>query len=273
MADQTIGARHEDRPGVRMPLIATSSRNEFWQEGRLRRSRKDIAAVGRECLADVVVAVGGSQQHGGRRDLARQAQPRERQLTELPFLPFGRQRRAHFGVDQSRRNRIDEDAVRCEFRGKRARKADDSRFGRAIVHETGRPLVGELRGDVDDPAPTARAHARRRELRKLKQRAEGYIQRRSNIASVIFSNNTKLNEQGKNITRIARIRLARAADAVILVARSGQTPYNVAQRAQSAFANSRRLGFVLNAVRETTKSGAYYYYGKRDASRTHGRKD
>ena len=51
------------------------------------------------------------------------------------------------------------------------------------------------------------------------------------------------------------IDLARAADAVILVARSGQTPYDVAQRAQSAFANSRLLGFVLNAVKEAPRSG------------------
>jgi capsular exopolysaccharide synthesis family protein len=61
------------------------------------------------------------------------------------------------------------------------------------------------------------------------------------------------------------IDLARAADAVLLVARAAQTPYDVAQRAQSAFANSRLLGFVLNAVKEAPRSGGYYYYGKREA--------
>jgi capsular exopolysaccharide synthesis family protein len=61
------------------------------------------------------------------------------------------------------------------------------------------------------------------------------------------------------------IDLARAADAVLLVARAAQTPFDVAQRAQAAFVNSRLLGFVLNAVKEAPRSGGYYYYGKRDA--------
>ena len=70
------------------------------------------------------------------------------------------------------------------------------------------------------------------------------------------------------------IDLARAADAVLLVARAAQTPYDVAQRAQSAFTNSRLLGFVLNAVKEASRSGGYYYYGKRDTgSGLHGRKE
>ncbi|HEY1255006.1 MAG TPA: CpsD/CapB family tyrosine-protein kinase [Terracidiphilus sp.] len=69
------------------------------------------------------------------------------------------------------------------------------------------------------------------------------------------------------------IELARAADAVALVARAAFTPFNVAQRAQSAFANSRLLGFVLNAVKHAPESGAYYYYGKPDGkSGSYGRK-
>ena len=40
--------------------------------------------------------------------------------------------------------------------------------------------------------------------------------------------------------------LARAADAILLVAREASTRYDVAQRAQAAFSNSRILGFVLN---------------------------
>jgi protein-tyrosine kinase len=70
------------------------------------------------------------------------------------------------------------------------------------------------------------------------------------------------------------IDLARAADGVLLVARAAQTPYNIAQRAQSAFANSRLLGFVLNAVKDAPRSSAYYYYGKRESgSGLHGRKE
>jgi Mrp family chromosome partitioning ATPase len=61
--------------------------------------------------------------------------------------------------------------------------------------------------------------------------------------------------------------LARAADAVLLVARSATTPFNVAQRAQTAFSNSRILGFVLNAVRNAPRRTSYYYdYGQQDAS-------
>jgi capsular exopolysaccharide synthesis family protein len=69
------------------------------------------------------------------------------------------------------------------------------------------------------------------------------------------------------------IDLARAVDGVMLVARAAQTPYDVAQRAQSAFANCRLLGFVLNAVKEVPRSGAYYYYGRPETgSGSHGRK-
>jgi capsular exopolysaccharide synthesis family protein len=55
------------------------------------------------------------------------------------------------------------------------------------------------------------------------------------------------------------IDIARNADGVLLVARGGSTPYDVAQRAQAGFSNSRILGFVLNAVREIPRNSAYYY--------------
>ena len=54
--------------------------------------------------------------------------------------------------------------------------------------------------------------------------------------------------------------LARAADAVLLIARGASTPYDVAQRTQATFSNSRILGFVLNDVKEAQRSGSYYYY-------------
>jgi capsular exopolysaccharide synthesis family protein len=71
------------------------------------------------------------------------------------------------------------------------------------------------------------------------------------------------------------IDLARAADAVLLVARGASTSYDVAQRAQAAFKNSRILGFVLNAVKDVPPHSAYsYYYGKEEASSgLPGRKD
>jgi capsular exopolysaccharide synthesis family protein len=71
------------------------------------------------------------------------------------------------------------------------------------------------------------------------------------------------------------IDLARAADAVLLVARGATTPFDVAQRAQAAFNNSRILGFVLNAVKDAPRNNSYYYYyGRREAESTlHGRKD
>jgi len=63
------------------------------------------------------------------------------------------------------------------------------------------------------------------------------------------------------------VELARAADGVLLVARAEHTPFDVAQRAQAAFSNSRILGFVLNAVKDTQPSGAYnYYYGSDESS-------
>jgi capsular exopolysaccharide synthesis family protein len=61
--------------------------------------------------------------------------------------------------------------------------------------------------------------------------------------------------------------LARAADAVILVARQAVTPYDVAQRALNAFSNSTVLGFVLNAATRMRGTGYYdSYYGPRKTS-------
>jgi protein-tyrosine kinase len=53
--------------------------------------------------------------------------------------------------------------------------------------------------------------------------------------------------------------LARPCDAVLLVARGGVTPYEVAQRAHAEFRNSRVLGFVLNAVPHAGQSTDYGY--------------
>jgi capsular exopolysaccharide synthesis family protein len=70
------------------------------------------------------------------------------------------------------------------------------------------------------------------------------------------------------------IDLARAADAVLLVARGATTPFDVAQRAQAAFSNTRILGFVLNAVKDAPRSNSYYYYDKQEArAGLPGRKD
>jgi protein-tyrosine kinase len=54
--------------------------------------------------------------------------------------------------------------------------------------------------------------------------------------------------------------LARAAEGVLLVARGNSTTYDVAQRAQAAFSNTRVLGFVLNAVKNAPRRSGYYYY-------------
>jgi len=59
------------------------------------------------------------------------------------------------------------------------------------------------------------------------------------------------------------VELARAADAVLLVARGASTPYEVAQRTKAAFSSSRVLGFVLNGVKDAPGKGSYnynYYY-------------
>jgi protein-tyrosine kinase len=68
--------------------------------------------------------------------------------------------------------------------------------------------------------------------------------------------------------------LAHAADAVLLVARAAATPYDVAQRVQAVFSNSRILGFVLNAVTDAPRNTSYYYYDYQDTgSGSHRRKD
>jgi capsular exopolysaccharide synthesis family protein len=69
------------------------------------------------------------------------------------------------------------------------------------------------------------------------------------------------------------IDIARVADAVLLVARGATTPYDVAQRAQAAFGNSRILGFVLNAVKDAPRNTSYYYGKKEPVGGSHRRKD
>jgi capsular exopolysaccharide synthesis family protein len=71
------------------------------------------------------------------------------------------------------------------------------------------------------------------------------------------------------------VELARAADAVVLVARGATTPYDVAQRTQATFSGSRILGFVLNDIRKAPRRGYYYYYygGSEDSGKDKGRKD
>jgi capsular exopolysaccharide synthesis family protein len=58
------------------------------------------------------------------------------------------------------------------------------------------------------------------------------------------------------------VNLARACDGVLLVARAASTPFDIAQRAQKEFKNSRVIGFVLNAVPHVRSSSGYgqYYY-------------
>jgi Mrp family chromosome partitioning ATPase len=63
------------------------------------------------------------------------------------------------------------------------------------------------------------------------------------------------------------VELARAADAVLLIARGASTPYDVAQRAQATFSGMRILGFVLNDTKEIPRRGSHYsyYYGGTEA--------
>jgi len=56
------------------------------------------------------------------------------------------------------------------------------------------------------------------------------------------------------------VNLARACDAVLLVARGGVTRFEVAQRAVAELKASKVLGFVLNAVENPPIAGGYYGY-------------
>jgi protein-tyrosine kinase len=56
------------------------------------------------------------------------------------------------------------------------------------------------------------------------------------------------------------VNLARACDAVLLVARSGVTKYPVTQRAIAELKASKVLGLVLNAVKNPPVTGGYYGY-------------
>jgi capsular exopolysaccharide synthesis family protein len=56
------------------------------------------------------------------------------------------------------------------------------------------------------------------------------------------------------------VNLARACDAVLLVARGGVTKFESAQRALGELKASKVLGFVLNAVKNPPVAGGYYGY-------------
>ncbi len=56
------------------------------------------------------------------------------------------------------------------------------------------------------------------------------------------------------------VSMGRACDAVLLVARSGVTSYNVAQRAAHELKASNIIGFVLNAVKNPPSPDSYYTY-------------
>ena len=56
------------------------------------------------------------------------------------------------------------------------------------------------------------------------------------------------------------VNLARACDGVVLVARSGVTKYEVAQRAQQELKAAKIVGVVLNAVKGVPLVGGYYGY-------------
>jgi protein-tyrosine kinase len=56
------------------------------------------------------------------------------------------------------------------------------------------------------------------------------------------------------------VNLARACDAVLLVARAGVTKYPVTQRAIAELKASKVLGLVLNAVKNPPVTGGYYGY-------------
>jgi Mrp family chromosome partitioning ATPase len=57
------------------------------------------------------------------------------------------------------------------------------------------------------------------------------------------------------------VNLARACDGVLLIARSGVTPYQTVQRALIELKASKMLGVVLNAVKNPPLADGYYGYG------------
>jgi protein-tyrosine kinase len=64
------------------------------------------------------------------------------------------------------------------------------------------------------------------------------------------------------------VELARAADAVLLIARQATTPFAVAQRAQSLFSKARILGLVLNDIKDAPRGGSYFddYFARPEAN-------
>src|SRR5262249_32344932 len=67
--------------------------------------------------------------------------------------------RDHVGVDVAGRDAIHSDALARAFLRERLGEADHAGFRRRVVHLPGLALLPIDRADIDDAAPTARAHA------------------------------------------------------------------------------------------------------------------
>jgi capsular exopolysaccharide synthesis family protein len=127
---------------------------------------------------------------------------------------------------------------------------------RAQVNQDGSPLfagLGSLTfiggGDEGDKAADLSGSKR---FHKLLERAAPYFD-----WIIVDSSPVNLVTDGVN--------LAAACDAVLLVARSGVTRFEAAQRALGELKSSKILGVVLNAVEEPPHADGYYGYASYDS--------
>jgi protein-tyrosine kinase len=68
------------------------------------------------------------------------------------------------------------------------------------------------------------------------------------------------------------VNLARACDAVLLVARAISTPFPITQKVKKELSGSRLLGLVLNGVEDSSSHNGYYYgYAESDLKETAAR--
>jgi hypothetical protein len=120
--------------------------------------RNILPAIRRECRAGDETGVIGRQKHHATSDLLGLAEPVDGNRWQDALLQHVlRYRLHHFGIDISRRNRIDGDADAGAFLRQRLCEADLAGLGRRIIGLAELAFLTVDRGNIDDAADCARA--------------------------------------------------------------------------------------------------------------------
>src|SRR3954447_4082086 len=150
---------HGGWPKRRLPHAEVRARGEP-RSTHLDGSRHVLAAVDRQRRAGDEAALVGGEEDDGAADLVRGAEAADRDLRDdLRLQHLGIDRLHHLGADVARRDHVDGNAGARAFLGKRLAEADVAGLRGGVVRLAGLAFLAVDRGDGDDAAELALAHA------------------------------------------------------------------------------------------------------------------